>query len=126
MQKPGLMPSFCPTDLSETTTTVASDLRLRLRLQSGIRIGARTRLAGGRHRGSTRSCRLEHRLAVRLLALPEIHDLVSGERFIFQKTLGESFQIGALLRQNFGCLLIAFFNQALDLAVDLLNRRLRR
>src|SRR5271167_3894750 len=102
MQKPGLTPSFCATDLSETTATVAGDLRLRLWLQSGIRIGPRTRLAGGRHGGSTRGRRFEHRLAVRLLALQEIDDLIAAERFVFQKALGESFQIGALLGQDLG------------------------
>src|ERR1700733_7184800 len=113
------MPSFCATDLPEALATVASELCLRLWLQSGIRIGTRTRLAGGRHGGSAWGRRLEHRLAVRLLALQEIHDLIAGERFVFQKPLGESFQIGALLGQNLGRLLIAFFDETLDLAVDL-------
>src|ERR1700733_1383686 len=120
------MPSFCATDLPEALATVASELRLRLWLQSGIRIGTRTRLASGRHCGSARGCRLEHRLAVRLLALQEIHDLIAGERFVFPKALGERLQVVALLGQDLGRLLIAFFNQTLDLAVDLLNRRLRR
>src|SRR5580692_6380948 len=108
------MPSFCTTDLPKAT--VASGLCLRLRLQSGIRVWTRTRLASRRHGGSARGRRFEHRLAVRLLALQEIHDLIAGERFVFQKALGERLQVVALLGQDLGRLLIAFFNQTLDLA----------
>src|ERR1700723_2411217 len=112
------MPSFCATDLLKASATIASGLRLRLRLQSGIRIGPRTRLAGGRHRGSARGCRLEDRLAVRLLALQEIDDLLTGERFIFQKALGERFQIGTLFRQDLGRLIVALLDEPPNLGAD--------
>src|SRR6266404_1519538 len=103
---------------------MASPSRLRLRLQPGVRIGARARLAGGRHRRGARSGRLQHRLAVRLLALEQILNLVAGQGFEFKQALCQGFKIGTLLGQDLGRLIIAFFDQTPDLAVDLLNGRL--
>src|ERR1035437_8738518 len=99
---------------------------LRLRLQPGIRIGTRARLARRRHRRGARSCRLQHRLAVRLLALEQILDLVAAQGFEFKQTLGQRLEIGTLLGQDFGGLVVALFHKTPDLGVDLLDRRLRR
>src|SRR6478752_8634393 len=99
-------------------------LRLRLRLQAGIRIGSRARLAGRRHGGGARRGRLEYGFAVRLLALEQVDDLVAGERLEFEQALGESFEIGALLGENTRRLDVTFFDEAPDLGIDLLNRRI--
>src|SRR5690348_14177676 len=101
MRKPGLMPSFCVTDLPEYPATCS--LRLRLRLQAGIRIGTRPRLARGtgrRHGGGARRGRLQHRLAVRFLALEEIDDLVAAQRLEFEQALGQRLEVAALLGEN--------------------------
>jgi hypothetical protein len=83
MRKPGLMPSFCTTGLPEVPGMDRSGfLRLRLRLEP--RIGAWARLAGRRHRGGARRGGLQHRLAVRLLAVEQILDLLAAQGFVFQ------------------------------------------
>src|ERR1700729_2249013 len=98
MQKPGLMPSFCESGLPEYPAKVR--LRLRLRLQAGIRIGTRPRLAGSTrrwHGGRARRGRLQDRLRVRLLALQEIGDLVAAQRLKLEQAFGQRLEIGALL-----------------------------
>jgi hypothetical protein len=66
----------------------ASASGLRLRLQPGIRVGPRARLAGRRHRRGAWRGRLQHRLAVRLLALEQVLDLVAAQRFEFEVLIG--------------------------------------
>src|SRR5277367_3773493 len=100
MQKPGWMPSFWVTGLPEVPAIWISRSGLRLRLQPGIRIGTRTRLAGRRHRGGTRRRGFQHRLAVRPLALEQVDDFIAAQGFEFQQTLGERFKVGALLGEN--------------------------
>src|SRR5213080_4390169 len=72
--------------------------RLRLRLQAGIRIGTRARLASGRHRGSARRARLQHRLAVGLLALQQVDDLIAAQRLEFEQALGQRLEVVALAK----------------------------
>src|SRR5665213_1621576 len=103
----------------------AMPLRLRLRLQPGIRIGPRARLAGRRHRRGARRGRLQHRLAVGLLALQQILDFVAAQGFEFQQALGQRFQVGALFGENARRFVVALFDETPDLGVDLLHRRLR-
>src|SRR5436190_9107012 len=96
-------------------------LRLWLRLQTGIRIGPRARLSGGRHRRGTRYRRLQHRLAVRLLALEQILDLVASQRFVFQQALGKGLEVAAPVSEDLGRLPVTLLDQTADLAVDLLH-----
>src|SRR5580704_6279771 len=125
MQKPGWMPSFWTRGLPEWPAIGARRLRLRLRLQAGIRIGARPRLAGRRHRRGARGRGLQHRLAVRLLALQQVLNLVAGQRLEFKQALGQRFQVGALLGEDPRRFVVALLDKTPDLAVDLLNRRFR-
>src|SRR6185437_2522065 len=98
---------------------------LRLRLQPGIRVGTRTRLAGRRYCRGARRGWLQHRLAVGLLALQQVDDLVAGQGLEFEQTLRQGFEIGPLFGQYLGRLVVAFLDQTLDLAVDLLDGRFR-
>src|SRR6266581_9759562 len=94
-------------------------LRLRLRLQSGIRIGTWTRLAGRRHRGRARRGRFEDRLAVWLLAVEQILDFITRQRFELQQGLCKSFEIILLLGQNSSGGLIGLVDETPHLRIDL-------
>src|SRR6187455_2799724 len=95
-------------------------LRLRLGLETRVRIGTRARLAGRRHGRGTRGGRLQHRLAVRLLALEQILNLVAREGLEFKQALGEGLEVFALLGKNPRRFVIALFDKAADLGIDLL------
>src|SRR5207244_7090504 len=104
----------------------AAVLRLRLRLQwTSRRIGARARLAGGRHGRAARRRRLDYGLAHRPLAGEQVLDLVAGERLELEQALGQELEIGVLLIENLFGLRVASFDQAPDLGVDLAARLLR-
>src|SRR5690242_13131106 len=77
------------------TVRCSNSSRLRLRLQP--RIGTRSRLARWRYRGGAWRRGLQHRFAVRLLAVEQILDLLAGQGLVLQQTLGECLEIGALL-----------------------------
>src|SRR5258708_21771761 len=98
-----------------------SGLRLRRDVPG---LGARARLAGRRYRGATRGG-IARAFARRLLADQQILDLVAGERLVFDQALREQLEIGALLGDDLLRHLIAFLDEALDLAVDLLDGFLR-
>src|SRR4051812_20542567 len=73
-----------------------SALRLRLGLETRVRVGTRARLAGGRHGGGARRARLQHRLAVGLLAVEQVLNLVAAQRLELEQALRECFEILAL------------------------------
>src|SRR5258708_27461556 len=98
-----------------------SGLRLRRDVPG---LGARARLAGRRYRGATRGG-IARAFAHRLLADQEILDLVAGERLVFDQALRQQFEVGAVLGDDLLRELIAVLDEALDLAVDLLDRLLR-
>ena len=75
----------------------AASLRLRLRLQAGVRIGSRARLAGGRYCGGARRSRLQHRLAVGFLAVEQVLNLVAAQRLELEQALCKGFEVLALL-----------------------------
>src|SRR6476659_6594469 len=100
-------------------------LRLRLRLQAGVRIGTRARLAGRWHGGSPRRARLQHRLAVGLLAVEQVLNLVAGKRLELEQALCQGFEVLALLGEDSRGFVVALFDKAPDFGVDLLNRGFR-
>jgi hypothetical protein len=92
----------------------AARLKPAAALQSRIRIGARARLAGRRHGRGARAGRLQHRLAVRLLAVEQVDDLIAGQPLELQQALGQGFEVGALFGQDAGGFVVAFLDEAPD------------
>src|SRR6266403_1885996 len=93
-------------------------LSLRLRLQAAG-LGARARLASGRHGRAARRRRLDDGFARWPLAHEQVLDLVAGERLELEQALGQRLEIGALLAEDLLGLGIARLDQPPDLAVDL-------
>src|SRR4029453_5975393 len=100
--------------------------RLRLGLEAGVRIGTRARLAGGRHGGGARRARLQHRLAVGVFSVEQVLNLVTAQRLELEQALCQGFEVLALLREDSRGFVVALFDKAPDLGVNLLNRRFRR
>src|SRR5499427_1854583 len=102
-------------------TDLTAILCLRLRLHAAGSAGARARLAGGRHGRAARRWRLDHRFAVRPLAVEEVLDLVAREGLELEQRLGDLLPVVALLGDDAPRLLLARLDQTADLGVDLLS-----
>src|SRR5215207_4247235 len=100
-------------------------LSLRLGLKPGFGLAAAGAAAagGGDRGGARRGCRLAG-VADRRLAGEEVADLVAGEGLVFEEPLRQRLKVGALRLEDAARLDEAVLDEAADLGIDLLRRRL--
>src|SRR5680860_1603968 len=98
-------------------------LRRRLRLhaaRTGLRLGRLLAPAGGRHGGrSTGTDRiLDGEVAHWRLAVQQILDLLTRQRFVLEEPAGDDVQIVDILRQDLARAFEAFVDEPVDLLID--------